>query len=452
MTPGLFDLIGEAMKTKLMRRLALLAALSLLIAACTSDDEGANSGRVGEADSEPVETDDVTSVPLGEVVVAPGEAIQIRSLNSITGDNAAVGLVNQRAVELAVAHYGDVNGFDINLGDGLDAQCSAVGGQDAARAIAEDPTVVGVIGTSCSSSSVTAAPILGDAGLVMISPSATDPALTADQLGNPGTASNPGYYRTARNDLFQGQAMAEFLFNDLGQVTAAAIHNDDPTSFGQADLFAARFEELGGAIVGFAEITRGESDMVPVLTELAQGSPGALFLPVSQPEGDLIAIEAAGIAGLESATLLSTDTMLVDPFLLLEASEGAFFASPATGFGDNVNEATGIAAAEFLAEYEAVHGEAPTSPSGANAYDATTLLLDAVREASVLDGDTLVIDRTAVRQALNNVLAYSGLSGVITCDPLGDCAPQAFDVVRHDTVDDIEASKRNVVFSFTLET
>ena len=49
--------------------------------------------------------------------------------------------------------------------------------------------------------------------MVMISPSNTSPALTSDQQGNAGTDYNVGYYRTAHNDLFQGAAMASYVFN-----------------------------------------------------------------------------------------------------------------------------------------------------------------------------------------------------------------------------------------------
>ena len=51
-----------------------------------------------------------------------------------------------------------------------------------------------------------------NAGLTTISPSNTRPALTAPDRG-PEYA---GYLRTAHNDAFQGKAVAEFVYNELG--------------------------------------------------------------------------------------------------------------------------------------------------------------------------------------------------------------------------------------------
>ncbi|MYH71757.1 MAG: ABC transporter substrate-binding protein [Acidimicrobiia bacterium] len=148
---------------------------------------------------------------LGTVEVEAGAAIQIRSVNNISGDVARLGVTKQRGVELALADYGPVHGFAVSIGIGISDGCSADGGRRAAESVASDPEVIGVIGTSCSSAATTAAPILAGAGMVMISPSNTSPALTSDLAGIVGEHHHPGYYRTSHNDLYQGQAVARFI-------------------------------------------------------------------------------------------------------------------------------------------------------------------------------------------------------------------------------------------------
>ncbi|MDE0134265.1 MAG: ABC transporter substrate-binding protein, partial [Acidimicrobiaceae bacterium] len=123
---------------------------------------------------------------LGVVEVAAGEAVQIRSLEALTGDYSIVGLAIDRATAMAVADYGPIRGFDVDLGASLDDLCSSDGGQAAAQAIVADADVVGVIGTSCSSAAIAAVPLVTAAGMVMISAGATSPALTSDLAGNPG--------------------------------------------------------------------------------------------------------------------------------------------------------------------------------------------------------------------------------------------------------------------------
>lgn len=426
---------------RLRSLLALLFAFALVAAACGSDSDS-DSSDSGDSGGESTEG------ALGSVRVEAGEAIQIRSLNAITGDVAFLGVPNQRAVEIAVADFGQIEGFDVTMGTGLDDLCSADGGQAAAQTIVADEQVVGVIGTSCSGAATAAAPLISEAGMVMISPSNTSPALTSDLKGTAGDNYNVGYYRTAHNDLFQGEAMAKFVFEELGLKTAAAIHDGDPYTQGLAQAFSDAFEALGGEMTGFTGVNKEDTDMVPVLTEVAAGTPEALFFPIFQPAGDFIADQAPGVSGLEATTLLAADGLLVDGFLELAQSEGMHFSGPDTRFGTNTNASTGKTANDILAAYESAHGEAPSAPFWGHSYDATTLLLEAIKSASSMDGDTLVIDREGVRAYMSTVSGYAGIIGSISCDEFGDCGSQKITIIEHLSSADIEASKANVVFEF----
>ena len=417
------------MKRKLLTLLALLFSMSLIAAACGEDrpEEGA----------------------LGVVEVEEGDAIQIRSLEAITGDVAFFGLPIERSTVLAIEDYGQIHGFDVDLGTTLDDLCSNDGGQAAAQTIVADEDVLGVIGTSCSGAAVAAAPLITEAGMVLISGGNTSPALTSDLLGTAGENYNVGYYRTAHNDLFQGAAMAKFVFGELGLTTAAAIHDGDPYTQGLAQAFADAFEAEGGTVTGFSAVNKDDTDMVPVLTEIAAGSPEALFFPIFQPAGDFIADQAPGVSGLENTVLLAADGLLNTNYLALPQTAGMYFSGPDTRFGDNVNQSTGKTANDFLATYEARWGEKPAAPFWAHGYDATTLLLDAITAASFLDGDTLVIDRQGIRDHLNSVTGYNGLIGTINCDEFGDCGAARITVVQNlGGEDNVEASMENVMFSF----
>ena len=439
---------------KLQTLLALLFAFMLVAAACGSDDADTDAGSdagddAGEDAGDDAGDDAMEEGELGSVVVPAGDAIQIRSLEAITGDVAFLGVPNERATQLAIDDYGQIEGFDVSMGTGLDDLCSADGGQAAAQTIVADEQVVGVIGTSCSGAATAAAPLISAAGMVMISPANTSPALTSDQQGNAGDNYNVGYYRTAHNDLFQGSAMATFVFEDLGLTTAAAIHDGDPYTQGLAQAFADAFTALGGEVTGFTGVAKGDTDMVPVLTEVAAANPQALFFPIFQPESDFIADQVGGVSGLEDTVLLSADGSLVDGFLGLEQSVGMRFSGPDTRFGDNVNASTGKTANEVLAAYNEAYGEAPSAAFWGHSYDATAMLLDAIKASSTVDGDgNLVIDRSGVRSFLNGISGYSGIIGSISCDEFGDCGSQKITIIEHLSTSDIEASKANVVFEY----
>ena len=349
---------------------------------------------------------------------------------------------------MAVEDYGQIGGHDVDLGAGMDDLCSADGGQAAAQTIVADQDVVGVIGTSCSGAATAASPLISEAGIVMISGSNTSPALTSDLAGTAGKNYNPGYYRTAHNDLYQGAAAANFALDVLGVTTAAAIHDGDPYTEGLATAFADAFAAGGGTVTGFTAVNKGDSDMVPVLTEVAAGSPEMLFFPIFQPEGDFIVQQASTVSGLENTTMMAADGLLNSNFLAVAETQGMFFSGPDVRYGSNYNQSTGETAADVLGDYKAEFGESPAAPFWAHSYDATTLLLDAIAAASYDDGGTLVIDRAGVREHLNGVTGYSGLIGTMACDAYGDCSSSKITVIQNIDTGDYEASTANVVYEY----
>ena len=157
------------------------------------------------------------------------------------------------------------------------------GAQAAAQTIVADEDVIGVVGPTCSTAAVAAAPLVTAAGMVLIAPSNTSPTLTSDLAGNPGLNHSVGYYRTSNNGLFVGEAMARFVHSGLELASAAAIHDGDPYSRSIAQAFADSFERLGGTVTGFSALNKEDTDMVPVLTEVATGNPDALFFRSSSP-------------------------------------------------------------------------------------------------------------------------------------------------------------------------
>ncbi|MXZ97193.1 MAG: ABC transporter substrate-binding protein [Acidimicrobiaceae bacterium] len=442
--------------------LAVLLAFGLVAAACGDDDDAVDEPAATPTDEAPTtdEPDEPDAAPdemmehlgdgsLGVVTVEPGDAIQIRSLEAITGDVAFFGLPIDRATQIAVDDYGQIHGFDVDTGTSLDDLCSNDGGQAAAQIIVADEDVVGVIGTSCSGAAVAAAPLITDAGMVLISGGNTSPALTSDLAGTAGPNYSVGYYRTAHNDLYQGAAMAKFVFGELGISEAAAIHDGDPYTQGLAQAFADAFEAEGGTVTGFSAVNKDDTDMVPVLTEIAAGSPGALFFPIFQPAGDFVADQAPGVSGLEETVLLAADGLLNTNYLSLPQTRGMYFSGPDQRFGENVNESTGKTAVDFLATYEAAYGEAPAAPFWAHGYDATVLLLDAIKAASWVEDGNLMIDRQGIRDYLNSVQGFQGLIGTINCDDFGDCGAARITVVQNiGGEENAETSLNNVVFSY----
>ena len=133
----------------------------------------------------------------------------------------------------------------------------------------------------------------------------------------------------------------------------------------------------------------------------------------------LIAQQAADI--LPDTALIGSDGCLASTFLETagDAADGVYASSPDL----SVFQTNSFYAGEFIPAYEALVGTAPTSVFHAHAFDAANILFAAIQAVAVENADgSLSIPRTALRDALAATSGYQGITGTITCTPLGDCA------------------------------
>ena len=412
--------------------ISIAFALSLLASACSDSDQSALGDR-----------------SLGVITIRPGDAVQIRSLSSFDIDGAGPrDYIN--AVEVAIEDYGPIHGgFAVELGEPVNDECEADEGPQAAQAVLADVSTLGVIGSSCSVTATTAAPQITAAGLVMISFSNTSPLLTSDLAGNPNQHYLPGYYRTAHNDLYQGEAVAAFLHDTLGPQRVAVVHQGDAYTEGLAQAFRSAFERHLGTITHYIEIDFDTTDLDEVLTQIAADNPDALFFPLYQDAGADFMAAVRQHGGFEDTVLVSADGVLHYSFMELDHSGGVYISGPDLDFGDNTNQATGMDAEQATERFTAKTGAPPVRAFWAHAYDATTLLLDAITAASRVERGKLVIDRAGIRQYLDQVANYQGIIGDITCDAFGDCGSGKISVIQHLDPSNPDASWDNVVYRFS---
>lgn len=424
--------------------LTVFVLAGLLLAACApapqpaAPAEQATEAAATEAATEATTTEATAEAAaagqcadaLGCVEIAAGDPIKIGYALVTAGPNASLGEDSVRGVEIAVEDLGgEILGHPIEI-VGEDSGCSPEGGQAAATKLASDAALVAVIGTSCSSEARVGAPILSDAGLSMISPSNTAPDLT-DPAKHVA-----GYFRTAHNDKVQGRVAAEFVFNELGLTKAATIHDGSLYAVGLATAFAESFKELGGEIVSEQAVNVGDTDMRPVLTTIAAASPEFIYLPIFTAEAGFVVSQSAEVPGLEDIVLMSADGSFSQNFVNAAgaAAEGMYLSSPDFS-------AFGTAYQDFLTKHQEKYGEPPLSAFHAHAYDAMQIIAKSITEVAQQDGDTLIIGKQALRDAIGATANYQGLTGNINCDPNGDCADPKIAVYQ---VTDVTAWNPNV--------
>jgi branched-chain amino acid transport system substrate-binding protein len=172
-----------------------------------------------------------------------------------------------------------------------------------------------------------------------------------------------------------------------------------------------------------------------------------VFLPLFEPEGNFITLQAKEAQGFEHIILMGADSIFVSTFIkdVGSAGEDMYFVSPATP--------SGAAYEAFVATYKSAYGEEPLGPFHAQGYDATNVLFEAITKIAIKAEDgTLHLGRQALRDALYATSGFQGLTGTLSCDKFGDCAAASFKVVRLDNpASGIEGVADNVVYTYTPE-
>ncbi len=354
--------------------------------------------------------------PEGCVEVGNGAKIRVASLLTMTGADSVYGIDAVRGVEIAIEDQKQVFGHSVELVK-ADDLCTEDGGKQGATVLAKDATIVGVIGTTCSSASVPAAQILTDAHMVLISPSSTAPSLTE------AAVHQAGFLRTIYNDKAQGKAVAEFAYNVLGVRRMITIHDGSayPQQLQQAACDV--FERLGGACILQFDLSSG-ADVATALRIAAGNNPDVIYFPLYTEDGVSV-MQAVQHSGLQDPALISSDGLLSKDFIEKAglSTEGMYMTGPA-----EVKESS-----SFAEKYQARYGESPIASYHLQAYDAAMMLFRAIDKVAVPNSsgsNSISIPRSALRAALYATKGMQGLSGPINCSPTGDCAAANIDVFQ----------------------
>ena len=340
----------------------------------------------------------------GVITIPKGQSIHLGFSAALTGDYANLGLDEQNGVMLALEDKkSEVLGFKVEL---LveDDQCEGSPAMAIAEKFSADPQFIGIIGHMCSGSSIPASKTFEKNGFSMISPSSTAAEYTARGMKN--------VFRTCFNDAVQGTVAAKYAANVLKIKTAVVLH--DKSQYGQpiADNFKATFESLGGKVLAFEGVTRGDKDYRPILTKIKPMNPQVVYFGGMAAEGSLVARQMRDV-GIEKAIYMSDDGCYSVPDFIEgagDASDGAYvtFARPA-----------GEAYKAWEEKFAARFGNKPVT-FAPQAYDATLAILMAVETAGKVQEDgSLVIGKKALADAIRGI-TFEGATGKVGFVENGD--------------------------------
>jgi branched-chain amino acid transport system substrate-binding protein len=256
-----------------------------------------------------------------------------------------------------------------------------------------DAKVAGVAGHLNSGVSIPASAVYNQAGIPMISGSATNPKLTEQGFKT--------IFRTVGRDDQQGPAVAQYLASQKIKKIAIA---DDATAYGEglANEVEKTLKAAGVQVVAREKATDKTTDFKAILTKIKGKAPDAVFYGGMDATGGPM-IKQARELGIKSAFAFGdgacTDEMgkLAGP-----AAEGLICSQaglPASAASKQFNDA-------FKAKYGEVKQYAPFF------YDAVNLMIAAMQKADSTDPAKYLPELQKI--------SFNGATGKIEFDDKGD--------------------------------
>ena len=335
----------------------------------------------------------------GEAAPASGTEVKIGHVGPLTGGIAHLGKDNENGARLAVE---EANAAGVTI-DGKPVKFVFVAEDDQAdpkvgTTVAQklvDAKVVGVVGHLNSGTSIPASPIYNQAGIPVISGSATNPKLTEQGFKN--------QFRVVGRDDQQGPAIASYLASERKPKLVAVI--DDATAYGEG--IANEVEKtLKGANIKVLPREKGTdktTDWKAILTKLRGRNPDAVFYGGMDATGGPLVKQGREL-GIK-AVFAFGDGACTDEMAKLagQAAEGMLCSQ--AGIPPQA------ASKKFLDAYKKKFNADPILYAPFT-YDAANLLIEAMKKANSTDPKKYLPEL----QKIN----FTGASGNIQFDEKGD--------------------------------
>lgn len=325
---------------------------------------------------------------------AQDKTVKLGFIGPLSGGNAHHGLAARNGFLLAVEHA-NAAGLPFKIEPViLDDASDPPTGVNAALKLVNDPDVIGAIGHWNSPVALATTPVFDRSGVPFIIWGAISPRVTEQNL--------PFVTRVTPTLVAENAPLAEAL---VKKGVKSLVILSDTSDYGKQNTlsFTQLFEKAGGKIVASDAAPVGTTDFRAILTKLKAANAEGLYF------GGVIT--EAGIVRKQMKELGMTIPMygisgIYDPKFIEIAGDSA------EGTIAGVREAQKNPKADAMVKaYEEKKFPEPSSHYTMFAYDATGILVDAMKK----HGTT---DKAALAKAIRDA-KYDGVLGETTFDPNG---------------------------------
>lgn len=330
--------------------------------------------------------------------------VQLGLVAPLTGDVKTFGESTKNGFVIAVEEAnaaGGINGKQIKTLISDDKNDPTEAANAGSKLINQDGVkfLVGSVSSKCS---IPLSELCQSSGVVMISPTSTNPRVTMRDDGS----RKDMVFRACFIDPFQGAVAAKFALENLGKTTAAILYDvGNDYVKGLAEFFRDNFTAQGQILV-YESYQKDDTDFSALLTKVKQAEPQVLYIPDYYNKVALIAKQARQM-GI-TAILMGGDGWDSPEMLKIagDSIAGGYFTNHYSP-DDPRPEVQ-----EWVRKYQAKFGAKPDALATL-AYDATVLMLEALRQAKVEDPGK-------VRDVLKTVKDFQCVSGRIALDASGN--------------------------------
>lgn len=361
---------------------------------------------------------------VGAAACRPREkAVKIAVAAPLTGDTGAEGLGIKRAVLMAVEEANAAHRFPWKIvAVPFDDRADPKEAVNVANLITSDPRIVAVVGHYTSGCSIPAGKVYARAPIAMVSPGATTPEVTEQQL-SPDWIGPRVVFRVVATDDVQGAAAAEYAYKKLGKRRMALVHDKTPYGQGIAEQFQKTFEALGGKAVSMDGVSIGDRDFKALLTRIKGDPrrPEGLYFGGLYTEAGLLLVQMREL-GLKDPFVFISDDGAQSP-VLYEVAGAAADGAYLTTIGVPVEELP--SAQDFVKRYKArwTGASEDIKPFDHFGYEAAQIVLDAIEKAGAEP------DREKVLAALPSI-RHQGILGMTSFDEKGDTSNRIVTMTR----------------------
>jgi branched-chain amino acid transport system substrate-binding protein len=231
--------------------------------------------------------------------------LKVAVAGPITGPNAAFGAQLKNGAEQAAADInakGGINGQKIEILLGDDVSDPKQGVSVANKFVGDG--VKWVIGHFNSGVTMPASEVYAENGLLMITPSATNPKITERGMWN--------VFRTCGRDDQQGAVAGQYIAKNFKGKKIAIVHDKTTYGKGLADETKKAMNKLGIKEVLYEGVNTGEKDFSALVSKLKASGAALVYWGGLHTEGGLIVRQMRG-QGV-NAPLMSGDGIASNEF------------------------------------------------------------------------------------------------------------------------------------------